>query len=174
MGSMNFGLFPMLDRYKEFKYEWEREHLENSRDFIFRNTFKDIELILTELGDGCGTRFEFECYDVGHLFAGSFAGVAGLGVVCSSFKGMGNTGLTNPVGDPFDVDYFSHELGHPFGGQHPHTGAECNAYWGVEPGSGSTHLVRGHRSEWSHVPVLDVPVQQRQGDCLSAAPRVRD
>ena len=42
MGSMNFGLFPMLDRYKEFKYEWEREHLENSRDFIFRNTFKDI------------------------------------------------------------------------------------------------------------------------------------
>lgn len=77
-------------------------------------------------------------YDVGHLFAGSFAGVAGLGVVCSSAKGMGNTGLSNPVGDPFDVDYFSHELGHQFGGQHPHTGAECNAYWGVEPGSGST------------------------------------
>ena len=68
MGSMNFGLFPMLDRYKEFKYEWEREHLENSRDFIFRNTFKDIELILKEVGDGCGTRFEFECYDVGHLY----------------------------------------------------------------------------------------------------------
>jgi uncharacterized protein (DUF849 family) len=68
MGSMNFGLFPMLDRYKEFKYEWEREHLENSRDFIFRNTFKDIEYILKELGEGCGTRFEFECYDVGHLY----------------------------------------------------------------------------------------------------------
>ena len=46
MGSMNFGLFPMLDRYPEFKYEWERKHLENSRDFIFRNTFKDIEYIL--------------------------------------------------------------------------------------------------------------------------------
>ena len=42
MGSMNFGLYPMLDRYPEFKYPWEREHLENSRDFIFRNTFKDI------------------------------------------------------------------------------------------------------------------------------------
>jgi len=68
MGSMNFGLFPMLDRYKEFKYDWEREHLENSRDFIFRNTFKDIEHILKELGEGCGTRFEFECYDVGHLY----------------------------------------------------------------------------------------------------------
>ena len=68
MGSMNFGLYPMLDRYPDFKYEWERTHLENSRDFIFRNTFKDIEYILKELGEGCGTRFEFECYDVGHLY----------------------------------------------------------------------------------------------------------
>ncbi|MDH3642750.1 MAG: 3-keto-5-aminohexanoate cleavage protein [Gammaproteobacteria bacterium] len=68
MGSMNFGLYPMLDRYPEFKYPWEREHLENSRDFIFRNTFKDIEHVLKELGEGCGTRFEFECYDVGHLY----------------------------------------------------------------------------------------------------------
>ena len=68
MGSMNFGLFPMLDRYKEFKYEWERQYLEASRDFIFRNTFKDIERILQELAEGCGTRFEFECYDVGHLY----------------------------------------------------------------------------------------------------------
>ncbi|TCT09184.1 uncharacterized protein (DUF849 family) [Tepidamorphus gemmatus] len=68
MGSMNFGLFPMLDRYKEFRHEWERQHLENSRDFIFRNTFKDIEYILTHLGEAHGTRFEFECYDVGHLY----------------------------------------------------------------------------------------------------------
>ena len=68
MGSMNFGLYPMLDRYGEFEYEWERAHLENSRDFIFRNTFKDIEYVLKELGEGCGTRFEFECYDVGHLY----------------------------------------------------------------------------------------------------------
>jgi uncharacterized protein (DUF849 family) len=68
MGSMNFGLFPMLQRYKDFKYDWERNHLEASRDFIFRNTFKDIERILNELGEGHGTRFEFECYDVGHLY----------------------------------------------------------------------------------------------------------
>ncbi|HZS83021.1 MAG TPA: 3-keto-5-aminohexanoate cleavage protein [Stellaceae bacterium] len=68
MGSMNFGLYPMLDRYKEFKYDWERKHLEASRDFIFRNTFKDIEHVLRELGEGHGTRFEFECYDVGHLY----------------------------------------------------------------------------------------------------------
>ena len=68
MGSLNFGLFPMLDRYDEFKHQWEREHLENSVDFIFRNTFGDIERILNVLGEGCGTKFEFECYDVGHLY----------------------------------------------------------------------------------------------------------
>jgi uncharacterized protein (DUF849 family) len=68
MGSMNFGLYPMLNRYKDWKYEWEPKHLEASRDFIFRNTFKDIEFLMKELGEGCGTRFEFECYDVGHLY----------------------------------------------------------------------------------------------------------
>src|SRR5690242_1337425 len=68
MGSMNFGLYPMLDRYKGWKYEWEPAYLEMTRDFIFKNTFQDIERSLKELGEGCGTRFEFECYDVGHLY----------------------------------------------------------------------------------------------------------
>lgn len=68
MGSINFGLFPMRDRYKEWKYPWEPAYLENTRDFIFKNTFTDIEFALRELGEGCGTRFEFECYDVGHLY----------------------------------------------------------------------------------------------------------
>ena len=68
MGSMNFGLYPLLDKYPEWKYEWEPQFLEMTRDFIFRNTFKDIETILNKLGKGCGTRFEFECYDVGHLY----------------------------------------------------------------------------------------------------------
>jgi uncharacterized protein (DUF849 family) len=68
MGSMNFGLYPMLDRYTDWKYEWEKKHLENSRDFIFRNTFKDIEYVLKELGEGHGVRFEYECYDIGHLY----------------------------------------------------------------------------------------------------------
>jgi uncharacterized protein (DUF849 family) len=68
MGSMNFGIYPMLERYKEFKYDWEAKHLENTRDFIFRNTFKDIEYILKDLGEGHGVKFEFECYDVGHLY----------------------------------------------------------------------------------------------------------
>ncbi len=68
MGSMNFGLYPIVDRYDKWKHDWEPEFLENTRDFIFRNTFKDIEYIMKELGEGCGTRFEFECYDVGHLY----------------------------------------------------------------------------------------------------------
>jgi len=67
MGSMNFGLFPMLNRFKEFKHDWERAHLEGSRDAVFRNTFKDIEYVLTTLGNA-GTRFEFECYDTSHLY----------------------------------------------------------------------------------------------------------
>ena len=68
MGSMNFGLFPALGRYSEFQHDWERPYLESSRDWIFRNTFKDIENILERLGKGHGTRFEFECYDTGHLY----------------------------------------------------------------------------------------------------------
>jgi uncharacterized protein (DUF849 family) len=67
MGSMNFGLFPMLERFKDFKFEWEREHLENSRGLIFRNTYQDIESILN-IGNANGTRFEFECYDISHLY----------------------------------------------------------------------------------------------------------
>jgi uncharacterized protein (DUF849 family) len=67
MGSMNFGLFPMLNRYKEFKHPWEHEHLEKSRELVFKNTFADIEHILSSCRDN-GTRFEFECYDVSHLY----------------------------------------------------------------------------------------------------------
>jgi uncharacterized protein (DUF849 family) len=67
MGSMNFGLFPMLERFKTFQHAWEREALENSRDLVFRNTFADIEHVLKTLGPA-GTRFEFECYDTSHLY----------------------------------------------------------------------------------------------------------
>lgn len=67
MGSMNFGLFPMLERFRDFKYDWEREHLEKSRNLIFKNTFQDIETILRR-GTENGTRFEFECYDISHLY----------------------------------------------------------------------------------------------------------
>jgi uncharacterized protein (DUF849 family) len=67
MGSMNFGLYPMLARYPEFKFDWERPYLEGSEDRIFKNTFKDIANILTTCA-GNGTRFEVECYDIGHLY----------------------------------------------------------------------------------------------------------
>ena len=68
MGSMNFGIFPMLEKYSEFKHDWEKPFLEMTKDFIFPNTFATIEYALKELGDGHGTRFEFECYDLGHLY----------------------------------------------------------------------------------------------------------
>ncbi|MES2257404.1 MAG: 3-keto-5-aminohexanoate cleavage protein [Pseudomonadota bacterium] len=68
MGSMNFGFFPIAEKIKEWKYDWEREHLMASRDSIFRNTFGDIEQLFERLANPCGTRFEFECYDVGHLY----------------------------------------------------------------------------------------------------------
>ena len=67
MGSINFGLYHLLDRYKEFKFEWEREFLESTRDLVFRNSFKDIEYIL-QTCYGNDTRFEFECYDIAHLY----------------------------------------------------------------------------------------------------------
>ncbi|WP_417672173.1 3-keto-5-aminohexanoate cleavage protein [Roseibium sp.] len=67
MGSMNFGLYPMLNRYSEFKHDWEPAYLEKTRDTVFKNTFKDIEHILKSCA-GNGTRFEFECYDTSHLY----------------------------------------------------------------------------------------------------------
>jgi uncharacterized protein (DUF849 family) len=67
MGTMNFGLYPMLERFKEFKHDWERPYLESSRAGFFKNTFADIENILRTCRDN-GTRFEIECYDIGHLY----------------------------------------------------------------------------------------------------------
>jgi len=68
MGSMNFGRFPIKDRIKDYTYDWEEADLESSRDYIFRNTYADIEFILRELGETHGVRFEFECYDASHLY----------------------------------------------------------------------------------------------------------
>lgn len=67
MGTMNFGLFPMLKRYQDFKFDWERPYLEGSKDLIFRNTYGDLETVLTELSVN-DTRYEFECYDTSHLY----------------------------------------------------------------------------------------------------------
>ncbi|MFM0210711.1 3-keto-5-aminohexanoate cleavage protein [Paraburkholderia sediminicola] len=67
MGSMNFGMYEMLGRFKSFEHDWERPYLENSDDLVFRNTFRDIAHILQSCSES-GTRFEIECYDIGHLY----------------------------------------------------------------------------------------------------------
>ncbi len=83
MGSINFGIFPLADKYTEWKYDWEHDFLASTKDFIFPNTFKTIEYALQELGDGHGTRFEFECYDLGHLY--NLAHVVDAGLVKPPF-----------------------------------------------------------------------------------------
>jgi uncharacterized protein (DUF849 family) len=124
MGSMNFGLFPMLNRYKEFKHEWERTHLENSRDFIFRNTYKDIEYILKHLGEGHGTRFEFECYDIGHLY--NLAHFLDRGLVKPPLFVQSIFGILGGIGpDPENVTHMKHIADKLFGDQY---------YWSVLAG----------------------------------------
>ena len=71
MGSMNFGLFPMLNRFKEFKHDWEEPYLRESDGRIFKNTFKDIQFILESCKEN-KTRFEIECYDIGHLYTAAY------------------------------------------------------------------------------------------------------
>jgi uncharacterized protein (DUF849 family) len=68
MGTMNFALYPAAERIHDWKYDWEKPFLENSDDLVFKNTPRDIETILVQLGQDRGARFEFECYDVGHLY----------------------------------------------------------------------------------------------------------
>jgi len=68
MGSMNFSIHPVARKFTQWRYDWEKPHIEGMEDLIFRNTFRDIKHILKVLGQDCGTRFEFECYDVGHLY----------------------------------------------------------------------------------------------------------
>lgn len=95
MGSMNFGLYPMLERFKDFKHEWEVQHLENSRDLVFKNTYKDIETILN-IGNTNGTRFEFECYDISHLY--NLAHFVDRGLVKPPFFVQSVFGLLGGIG----------------------------------------------------------------------------
>jgi uncharacterized protein (DUF849 family) len=67
MGSMNFGIFPLAEKDREWEHDWEKPFLAATRDVVFKNTFADIETILSGLGEAHGTRFEFECYDAGHV-----------------------------------------------------------------------------------------------------------
>ncbi len=116
MGSMNFGLYPMLDRFSAFKHDWEREHLENSRDLVFRNTFKDIEHILTTCGAN-GTRFEFECYDTSHLY--TLKHFVDRGLVKAPFLVQTVFGLLGGIGaHPEDVAHMKRTADRLFGDQY--------------------------------------------------------
>ena len=95
MGSINFALFPMLERFKDLKHDWERKHLEDSRDLIFRNTFKDIEYALA-MSSANNTRFEFECYDIGHLY--NLAHFADRGLVKAPFFVQSVFGILGGIG----------------------------------------------------------------------------
>jgi len=104
VGSMNFGIFPMLQKYKDWKHDWEPQFLEMTRDFIFRNTFGDIEYVVKELGDGHGTKFEFECYDLGHLY--NLAWIVDQGWVRPPFFVQMVFGILGGVGA--DIDNLVH------------------------------------------------------------------
>ena len=113
MGSMNFGLYPMLMRFKEFKFDWERAHLEGSRDLVFRNSFQDIEYVL-ETCYGNGTRFEFECYDISHLY--NLAHFADRGLVKAPFFVQSVFGLLGGIGPhPEDVLHMKRTADRLFG-----------------------------------------------------------
>ncbi len=104
LGSMNFGLFPVAQKYDEWKYEWEKPFLENTRDMIFKNTFKDIETIFEKMGRERGARFEFECYDVGHLY--TLAHFADRGLIDPPFFIQFVFGVLGGIGA--DVDNLVH------------------------------------------------------------------
>lgn len=113
VGSFNFALFPMLDRFKDFKHDWERKALEDSRDLIFRNTFKDIEYALAQCAEN-DTRFEFECYDIGHLY--NLAHFADRGLVKAPFFVQSVFGILGGIGThPEDVAHMRRTADRLFG-----------------------------------------------------------
>jgi uncharacterized protein (DUF849 family) len=116
MGSMNFGLFPMLERFNEFRHSWERDYLEGSRDLVFRNTFKDVEYALRTCA-GNGTRFEFECYDVGHLY--NLANFLDRGLVHRPLFFQSVFGILGGIGKhPEDVMHMKRTADRLFGGDY--------------------------------------------------------
>ena len=113
MGSMNFGLYPMLKRFKTFKHDWEEPYLANSDDRIFKNTFKDIAGILTACAEN-GTRFEIECYDIGHLY--TLAHFADSGLVKPPFFVQSVFGILGGIGaHPEDVAHMKRTADRLFG-----------------------------------------------------------
>ena len=100
MGSMNFALFPAAAKLKNWKHEWEKPFLEASEDFIFRNTFGDVRKIVKMLGDECGTKFEHECYDIGHLY--HLAHFVDAGIIKPPFLIQSIFGVLGGIGPEMD------------------------------------------------------------------------
>tara|TARA_B100000131_G_C18086419_1_gene600365 strand:- start:647 stop:1585 length:939 start_codon:yes stop_codon:yes gene_type:complete len=100
MGSMNFALFPIVSKFDEWRHDWEKPFLEASKNFIFRNTFGDIEYILKHLGEGCGTKFEHECYDIGHLY--NLAYFVDAGIIKPPFLIQSIFGVLGGIGAEMD------------------------------------------------------------------------
>jgi uncharacterized protein (DUF849 family) len=116
MGSLNFALHPMLERYKEFRHDWEKPYLESTKDLVFRNTFKDIEYIL-ETCYGNDTRFEFECYDIGHLY--NLAHFLDRGMVKPPLFVQSVFGILGGIGThPEDVMHMKRTADRLFGNQY--------------------------------------------------------
>jgi len=116
MGTMNFGLFPMLQRQKEFKYDWERPYIEGTRAGMFKNTFADIEYILTTCANN-GSRFEIECYDIGHLY--TLRHFADRGVVKPPFFIQSVFGILGGIGPhPEDVMHMKRTADRLFGDEY--------------------------------------------------------
>ncbi len=113
MGTMNFGLYPMLARQKEFKFDWERPYIEGTRAGFFKNTFADIEYILTTCAEN-GTRFEVECYDIGHLY--TLRHFADRGIVKPPFFIQSVFGILGGIGPhPEDVAHMKRTADRLFG-----------------------------------------------------------
>lgn len=114
MGSMNFSIHPLASKIKEWRYPWEQTYVEGTEDIIFRNTFRDIRHILRDLGDGCGTKFEFECYDVGHLY--NLAHFVDAGLVKPPFFIQTIFGILGGIGpDPVNVTFMRETANRLFG-----------------------------------------------------------
>lgn len=114
MGSMNFSIHPAAAKIKEWKHDWEKPYIEGTEDVIFRNTFRDIRRILAELGEGCGTRFEFECYDASHLY--NLAHFVDAGMVKPPFFIQTIFGILGGIGpDPDNVAFLRQTANRLFG-----------------------------------------------------------